>query len=102
MQYLKPVDNGPNFHHLSVKDLVEARDLFHVHLMNKRNVVATAIGRYRIRKSDFIKAKGKDTLIYRPSKTHTKKPRMLEDSIVTEFSWPCILVFVKQWKVKLH
>jgi hypothetical protein len=32
-----------NFPSLSLKDLAEARDLFHYHLMNKKNVVATAL-----------------------------------------------------------
>ena len=98
MQYTKQVEDSTNFHHLSVRDLVEARDLFHLHLMNKRNVVATAIGRYRIRNSDFRKSSVDDTLIYSPSKDYPKPPRTLEDSIVTEFSWPCILVFVEQWE----
>lgn len=35
-----------NYSHLSIRDLIEARELFHVHLINKKNVVATAIGRY--------------------------------------------------------
>jgi hypothetical protein len=37
---------------LSVKDLLEARNTYHYHLMNKPNVVGTAIGLYLIRKSD--------------------------------------------------
>lgn len=47
------VDKYSRFSHLAVKDLVEARDQFHVHLMNKKNVVATAIGRYLIRREDI-------------------------------------------------
>jgi hypothetical protein len=41
-----------NLQSLSVKDLLEARETFHVHLYNKENVIATAIGRFRIRKED--------------------------------------------------
>lgn len=37
---------------LSLKDLLDARDTYHVHLMEHPNVVATAVGRYRIRKED--------------------------------------------------
>lgn len=96
MNYYKPMDDNNNFHHLSIKDLVEARDMFHVHLMNKKNVVATAISRYRIRKSDFKSNNG--DLIYQPSKKYPKEPRTLENSIVTEFSWPCVLVFIKKWE----
>ena len=40
------------FAHLSLKDLIAARDLFHLELMRRPNVVATAVGRYRIRKAD--------------------------------------------------
>lgn len=41
-----------NFALLSLRDLLAAREHFHWHLMHKQNVVATAVGRYRIRKSD--------------------------------------------------
>jgi hypothetical protein len=47
--YQKP---GNDFDTLSFMDLLEARDLYHVHLMNYPKVVATAIGRYRIRSED--------------------------------------------------
>lgn len=96
MQYTKAVEDSSNFHHLSVKDIVEARDTFHVHLMNKRNVIATAISRYRIRKSDFEHVDG--VMVYKPKKQYPKEPRSLDNSIVTEFSWPCVLVFVKKWQ----
>ena len=80
-----------DFNHLSVKDLVEARDMFHAHLINKKNVVATAVGRYLIRKND-LDENGK----YKSGKE--KKPRTLENSIVVDISWPCILVFVDTWQ----
>ena len=35
-----------DFNTLSLRDLIEARDHYHVHLVHKRNVVATAVGRY--------------------------------------------------------
>ncbi len=84
-----------NYNHLSVKDLVEARDLFHIHLINKKNVVATAIGRYRIRKTDpWPNQQGySDSL-----KPSSKKPaRTLLNSEVRDYSWPCLLVFVSEW-----
>src|SRR4029077_15575891 len=37
---------------LSLRDLLDARDQYHVHLMRHPNVMATAIGYYRIRKGD--------------------------------------------------
>lgn len=80
-----------NFNHLSVRDLVDARELFHLHLINKKNVVATAIGRYLIRKTDIDKY-GQ----YRPQKV--KPARSLDNSVVLDISWPCILVFISSWE----
>jgi hypothetical protein len=81
---------GDKFSMLSIKDLLDARDLYHLHLVNKRNVIATAIGRYLIRKSDPWPGEKK--------KTGGKKgPRDLENSEIRPYSWPCILVFVDKW-----
>lgn len=52
MALRNPLSPARDFASLSLLDLLRARDLFHVHLLNKRNVVATAVGRYLIRKSD--------------------------------------------------
>jgi hypothetical protein len=41
-----------DFNLLSLRDLLAARDQFHLHLINKPHVVATAVGRYRIRIDD--------------------------------------------------
>ena len=38
-----------DFSSLSLKDLIEARDLYHFHLIGKANVVGTAIGLYLVR-----------------------------------------------------
>ena len=40
------------FDYLSLRDLLEARDQYHIHLMRHPTVVATAVGRYRIRIND--------------------------------------------------
>src|SRR3954462_6031185 len=85
-----------DFSSLSIKDLIDARDHYHVHLAHLQNVIATAIGRYRIRKDDWY-AK------YPPSKPRPDKikkttgPRTLFNSVVKEWSWPCVLVFVDEW-----
>jgi hypothetical protein len=79
-----------NFAHLSLHDLVAARDLFHVHLMRHPNVAATAIGRYRIRQSDSWPNDKK--------KIHGTGVRRLDNSEVRPYSWPCILVFVTEWQ----
>ena len=76
---------------LSFLDLLEARDAYHVHLMNYPHVVATAIGRYLVRTEDSwpdadftVKHKGTG-------------PRTLANSEVRPYSWPAILVFVDEW-----
>jgi hypothetical protein len=92
-----------NFRALSLKDLLQARDLYHNHLLNKANVVGTAIGLYLIRKTDPSPAEerercrieGKDKVLDRD-----KGPRTLENSEVREYSWPCVLAFVREWVEK--
>ena len=86
--YQKP---GNDFDSLSFQDLLAARDAYHVHLMNYPHVVATAIGRYRIRTEDSwpdpdgtVKHKGTGQ-------------RTLSHSEVRPYSWPAILVFVDEW-----
>ena len=44
--------NARSFSSLSVKDLLDARDAYHVHLCHLDNVFATAIGRFFIRDTD--------------------------------------------------
>jgi hypothetical protein len=85
----------PAYSSLSIQDLLEARDQFHVHLMHKANVVGTAIGRYLIRKSDPYPDKNRDNP--KPQKKASKEPRTLENSEVRDYSWPCVLVFVSEW-----
>jgi hypothetical protein len=77
---------------LSIKDLLDAREQYHLHLMNKRNVIATAIGRYCIRKTDPYRGQEKKT-----GEVVKKGPRDLENSEVRWYSWPCVLVFVDKW-----
>jgi len=82
-----------DFNTLSIADLLAARENFHLHLMNKPNVVGTAIGRYRIRKSDPWPSHDHAEVV---RKTHPE--RTLQNSEVRPYSWPAILVFVDQWK----
>lgn len=84
---------------LSLRDLVAARDLYHLHLMDKQHVVATAVGRYLIRKSEpWPQAKGAAAAHdSRVARQKTKEPRTLANSEVRPYSWPCVLVFVDQW-----
>lgn len=81
-----------NFSSLSLKDLLEAREAYHVHLTHLQNVIGTAIGRYRIRAKDPDKANPKQWR----SRKHAPE-RTLENTVVTEWSWPCVMVFVNEW-----
>lgn len=77
---------------LSLRDLLDARDQYHIHLMKHPNVVATAVGLYRIRVGDsWPDARGS-------GKVHGTYARTLGNSEVRGYSWPAILVFVKQWE----
>ncbi|MBZ5491816.1 MAG: hypothetical protein LAO76_12870 [Acidobacteriia bacterium] len=84
-----PLGDKPDFHTLSLVDLLKARDLYHRHLMNKAGVVATAIGRYLIRKTDPWPGD--------PNQHKATGPRTLRNSEVRPYSWPCLLVFVEKW-----
>jgi hypothetical protein len=77
---------------LALRDLAEARDHYHVHLANLENIVGTALGRHLIRKvdPDFERADAETA----PWST---TPRTLGDSAARPWSWPCVLVFVREW-----
>ncbi|MGA2531430.1 MAG: hypothetical protein ABSG19_00195 [Candidatus Aminicenantales bacterium] len=81
-----------DFSSLSLSDLVEAREAYHVHLDSLDHVVATAIGRFYIRESDNdIKVPGQ------VKRYGDGGARTLVNSKVTDWSWPCVLVFVDRW-----
>jgi hypothetical protein len=92
MQGLHQYRPANSFDQLSLRDLLDARDQYHVHLMQHPNVVATAIGRYRIRKSDSWPGKSGQ------EKKKSKAPRTLANSEVRYYSWPTLLVFVEEWE----
>src|SRR5262245_53064200 len=82
---------------LSLRDLLEAREAFHVFLSTLDNVTATAIGRYRIHEDDWYASHAPDE----PLPPNVRLPdtaRTLVNSVVRPWSWPAILVFVRQWK----
>src|SRR5438067_2462800 len=83
-------DDDNNYDELSLKDLLEARDAYHVHLMRHPNVVATAVGFYRIRQ--------KDSWPNEHLKQRGTYARTFQNSEVRPYSWPCVLVFVDQWR----
>ena len=50
---IRPFPPRRNYSSLSMADLLEARDAYHVYLSGLENVVATAVGRYRINQKDW-------------------------------------------------
>ncbi len=85
-----------DYDRLSIRDLIVARDFYHVLLMKHPNVTATAIGLYRIRKKDsWPTANG-------PGKNHFSYARSLANSEVRPYSWPAILVFVDNWQTPVE
>jgi hypothetical protein len=84
---------------LSLADLLEAREAYHVHLLNQRHVVATAVGRYLARIDE--RSREPQTLKARLELTPGDRgPRTLENSEVHDWSWPCVLVFVDHWMTR--
>src|ERR1700743_3359103 len=89
------LDLNYNFASLSVRDLLEARDTYHYHLMSKANVVGTAIGLYLIRHDESWPTRKGEAKSPSNKKTY---PRTLSNSEVRDYSWPCILAFVSSWQ----
>src|SRR5262245_52365764 len=86
------------FASLSVKDLLDAREAYHTHLLHLDNVVATAIGRYRFVKDDPKDAQdASDAFDFDESKRGRENTRTLANSTVRVDSWPCLMVFVDSW-----
>jgi hypothetical protein len=91
----------PNFRSLSLRDLLDARNQYHWHLMNKANVVGTAVGLYLIRKHDPWPKAGSHADGTPPDDYQRPKDeevRTFENSQVRAYSWPCILVLVQDWE----
>src|SRR5689334_1621157 len=77
----------PNYNLNSIRDLLDAREHYHVHLSNLPNVVGTAIGRYMFHQHTAPGQK-------------VDEPKTLFNTEITERSWPCVLVFVNSWQPK--
>lgn len=80
---------------LSLKDLIEARDTFHYHLLSKANVIGTAVGRYLIRHDEAWPRRQGEGKSPPAQKSYA---RTLFNSEVRDYSWPCILAFVREWE----
>src|SRR4029077_17677502 len=81
------LDIEKDFNMLSLRDLVAARDLYHLHLMDKQHVVATAVGRYLIRKSEPWPQSKSAAAAHdsRVARQQTKEPRTLANSEVRPY-----------------
>lgn len=88
------VESVQDFQNLSVRDLLDARAQYHWHLVNRANVVGTAIGLYLIRDRDPWPRRAGDPIRDLPH----DEPRRLGNSNVRPYSWPCVLAFVRRWK----
>jgi len=84
-----------NYTTLTLRDVLEARHHYHVHLAHLPNVVGTAVGRFLIHKNDWYAKHLPTTPRKRPK---PRAPRTLFNTVVTPWSWPCVLVFVNSWK----
>jgi hypothetical protein len=93
-----PLGTDKNFRSLSLADLLRARDLYHFHLMNKANVVGTAVGLYLIRLSDPDPPSRSASDGHTKAKPTVKTERTFANSGVRDYSWPCVLVLVKEWE----
>src|SRR5262245_40920150 len=93
----RPFPPRRDYSSLSIRDLLDAREAYHVYLSTLENVVATAIGRYLIYRDDWYAA-------HAPSEPRpagyprVTEPRTLQNSVVRPWSWPSVLVFVRRWE----
>jgi hypothetical protein len=95
------LDPEPRFSSLSVKDLIEARDLYHDHLVHKPNVVGTAIGRYLIRNDEpwLTRTDAERMVREQRYRQPQEQERTFENSGLRPDSLPAVLVLVRKWAV---
>ena len=100
-QRSRPFPPRRDYASLSVHDLMDAREAYHVHLSRLENVIGTAIGRYRIHEKDWYATHPPD--VERPKKARrVTEPKTLANTVVRPWSWPAVLVFVREWKESRH
>jgi len=76
-----------NYHSLSVGDLLDGRDAYHVHLAHLENVYATAIGLFRIRTEDPDANDYKAIGHAAQKRGQYKEARRLDNTVVRPWSW---------------
>ena len=95
---MNPLSTQHNFQSLSLKDLLEARDLYHWHLSNKANVVGTAVGLYLIRHDEpWPDRHGRLAAHDDAAHAQPKGIRTFGNSEVRPYSWPAVIVLVRDW-----
>src|SRR5260221_4483091 len=82
---------------VSVKDLLEAREAYHVYLSTLGNVVATGIGRYLIHEEAWYASHAPDWPRPKGVK-HITAAKTLNNTVICPWSWPAVLVFVRSWE----
>jgi hypothetical protein len=94
-----PFPPNRNYSLLNLRDLLDARDHYHVHLAHLPHVVGTAVGRYLVHEKDwwYTHQPGIDADAPKSFRPPTS-PRTLFNSAVRPWSWPCVLVFVNEWR----
>ncbi len=90
LRFTRKVD----FASLSLIDLLQVRDQYHLQLANLPNVIGTAVGRYLIRGDD---PRVQDAAAPAP-KENQKGPRTIDNVSIVNWSWPAVLVFVERWQ----
>ena len=93
----RPFPPRRDYASLSIHDLLDARDAYHVHLSSLSNVVATAVGRYLIHERDWFESHPPGTP-RPPDYERVREARTLANSVVRPWSWPAVLVFVRAWE----
>lgn len=89
-----------NYSSLSTRDLLDARDQYHWHLVHKRNVIGTAIGLYHVRKeADWPSPDRSARALAAAARSGPDElvAKTFENSEVRDYSWPCVLVLVHSW-----
>jgi hypothetical protein len=87
-----------NFHALNLHDLLEAREAYHVHLSHLDNVIATAVGYYRVRTSEIKQVGEKKASLLKPPAPRAEPRTLANSQVVPGYSWPCVMVFVRSWQ----
>jgi hypothetical protein len=100
-QRTRPFPPRRDYASLSVHDLMDAREAYHVHLSRLENVIGTAIGRYRIHEKDWYATHPPD-VERSPKARRITEPKTLANTVVRPWSWPAVVVFVREWKESRH